>query len=310
MPSNSLIFELETYRGGIETWSGFTELARSEAPLFEVWECDFTAYKKALKSGGDAALKYYQHDRRASMTPAEMITMGAPAAPLTLTLTLILTRTRHPWGVSLFFSTSPFEVGSKPLSMSTKPTAKPMARPASPRPMRPDSAPAARPASSSSAATAKKPKAKKPKAPPQAPSAGALRPRVGDPTLVISNIEQLSEVQAKAQLGELQKKYGALIVNFNNQQAELATSQKRLAAAEQRTVAMEQLQRGERGADGADPLQEQLQSTLAVRHRLLLAALCAPSTQRTCFCVHLSACSWLYLNPHSRPCSVQWLHVP
>ena len=131
--------------------------------------------------------------------------------------------------------------------------------------MRPDSAPAVRPASSSSAAPAKKPKAKKPsaKAPPQAPSAGsAVRPsRVGDPTLVISNIEQLSEVQAKAQLGELQKKYGALIVNFNNQQAELATSQKRLAAAEQR----EQMQRGERGADGSDPVQEQLQSTLAVR---------------------------------------------
>lgn len=129
--------------------------------------------------------------------------------------------------------------------------------------MRPDSAPAARPASSSSAAPAKKPKAKKPsaKVPPQAPSAGsAVRPsRVADPTLVISNIEQLSEVQAKAQLGELQKKYGALIVNFNNQQAELATSQKRLAAAEQR----EQMQRGERGADGSDPIQEQLQSTLA-----------------------------------------------
>ena len=128
--------------------------------------------------------------------------------------------------------------------------------------MRPDSAPVARPAS---AAPAKKPKAKKPsaKAPPQAPSAGAAqRPsRIADPTLVISNIEQLSEVQAKAQLGELQKKYGALIVNFNNQQAELATSQKRLAAAEQR----EQMQRGERGADGSDPVQEQLQSTLAVR---------------------------------------------
>ena len=76
MPSNSLIFELETYRGGIETWSGFTELARSEAPLFEVWECDFTAYKKALKSGGDATLKYYQHDRCVSMTPAEMTAVG------------------------------------------------------------------------------------------------------------------------------------------------------------------------------------------------------------------------------------------
>ena len=49
---------------------------RVEAPLFEVWECDFTAYKKALKSGGDATLKYYQYDRRASMTPAEMIAVG------------------------------------------------------------------------------------------------------------------------------------------------------------------------------------------------------------------------------------------
>jgi hypothetical protein len=101
--------------------------------------------------------------------------------------------------------------------------------------------------------------------------------------LVISNIEQLSEVQAKAQLGELQKKYGALIVNFNNQQAELATSQKRLAAAEQR----EQMQRGERGADGSDPIQEQLQSTLAVRLASgCCAALCKTTTQRTCSCVH------------------------
>ena len=179
-----------------------------------------------------------------------------------------------------------------------KPRAKPMARTSSPRPMRPDSAPVARPASSSSATPAKKPKAKKPsaKAPPQAPGAGgAVKPRrVADPTLVISNIEQLSEAQAKAQLSELQKKYGALIVNFNNQQAELATSQKRLAAAEQR----EQMQRGERGADGSDPVHEQLQSTLAVRLACgCCAALRTPTTLRTCSCVHLSARASLGRNP-------------
>ena len=152
------------------------------------------------------------------------------------------------------------------MSAPARPMAKPMARPASPRAVRPDSASSARPASSSSDKKEKKPKAKKPKAPPQAPGAAPLRPTAADPTLVIGNIEQLSEEQAKKQLGELQKKYGALIVNFNNQQAELAASQKRLATAEQRLAAMEQMQRGQGPVGGeAGHLNEQLQSTLAVR---------------------------------------------
>ena len=48
---------------------------RVEAPLFEVWECDFTAYKKAPKTG-DATLKFHRHDRCASMTQADMLSMG------------------------------------------------------------------------------------------------------------------------------------------------------------------------------------------------------------------------------------------
>ena len=160
-----------------------------------------------------------------------------------------------------------------------KPRAKPMARPSSPRPMRPDSAPVARPASSSSATPAKKPKAKKPsaKAPPQAPGAGgAVKPRrVADPTLVISNIEQLSEAQAKAQLSELQKKYGALIVNFNNQQAELAKALKAQADLESRCAELE----AERGApplsadEATAKLQKQLENALGVRRSRLLACL-------------------------------------
>jgi len=39
-------------------------------------------------------------------------------------------------------------------------------------------------------------------------------------------VETLNEKEAKSDLEELQKKYGALIVNFNNQQAELAKSLK------------------------------------------------------------------------------------
>merc|ERR1719198_737656 len=44
--------------------------------------------------------------------------------------------------------------------------------------------------------------------------------------------DEMTEEAAKSDLTELQKKYGALVVNFNNQQAELAASQKRCVSLE------------------------------------------------------------------------------
>ena len=48
----------------------------------------------------------------------------------------------------------------------------------------------------------------------------------------MSDVDALCEAEAKKELVALQKKYGALIVNFNNQQAELAAVLKRCAAAD------------------------------------------------------------------------------
>lgn len=48
--------------------------------------------------------------------------------------------------------------------------------------------------------------------------------------------ESLNEKEAKSDLEELQKKYGALIVNFNNQQAELAKSLKNSQDLEQQVA--------------------------------------------------------------------------
>ena len=70
----------------------------------------------------------------------------------------------------------------------------------------------------------KKPKAKKPKgAAPTAPIS------LGMP---MNKPADLSEEAAKADLESLQKKYGALVVNFNNQQAELAAAQNRISQLE------------------------------------------------------------------------------
>ena len=93
--------------------------------------------------------------------------------------------------------------------MSSTPRAKPMGggkEAPSPR--------AAKPAGDS-----KKPKVKKPKA-----SSAPAAPMEMD--IKAGNTQELSEADAKSQLAELQKKYGALVVSFNNQQSELAISQK------------------------------------------------------------------------------------
>ena len=73
----------------------------------------------------------------------------------------------------------------------------------------------------------------------------------------------MSEEQAKKDLEELQKKYGVLVVNFNNQQAELAASQKQIAKLEDELGAAKAMAAG--GGGSADEqvtaLREQLAKT-------------------------------------------------
>jgi len=52
--------------------------------------------------------------------------------------------------------------------------------------------------------------------------------------------DTLNETEAKSDLSELQKKYGALIVNFNNQQAELAKALKHTQRLEAENERLEQ----------------------------------------------------------------------
>lgn len=73
----------------------------------------------------------------------------------------------------------------------------------------------------------------------------------------ITNVAELGVDDARSQLAELQKKYGALIVNFNNQQAELTQARRevdRLKSAQASGPVL---------AGDAGAIQEQLQSTLA-----------------------------------------------
>lgn len=114
--------------------------------------------------------------------------------------------------------------------MSSTPRAKPMVgkEGASPR--------ASTPASKDKAGGEKKPKSKKSKAPTAPVSLGMPMNKPAD----------LTEEAAKNDLVELQKKYGALVVNFNNQQAELAAEQGKAARLEAR------LARAEAGS-GAEP---------------------------------------------------------
>lgn len=79
----------------------------------------------------------------------------------------------------------------------------------------------------------------------------------------IHNTSDLSEDQAKKELEALQKKYGALIVTFNNQQAELQASQKHCASLEAE-LALHKEKGESSGTSGAgdSQLEEQLRITL------------------------------------------------
>jgi len=97
----------------------------------------------------------------------------------------------------------------------------------------------------------KKPKAKKPKgAVPTAPVS------LGMP---MNKPAEMSEDAAKADLEQLQQKYGALVVNFNNQQAELAAAQKRIVSVESENEVL----KTQKSADfSPDDNAKQLQSDL------------------------------------------------
>jgi len=74
-------------------------------------------------------------------------------------------------------------------------------------------------------------------------------------------ITDLDEQGAKKDLEELQKKYGALVVTFNNQQAELAAAQRSLEKLEDEN-AMLKSQAAAGGALSSDEMTKQLQDQL------------------------------------------------
>jgi bifunctional ADP-heptose synthase (sugar kinase/adenylyltransferase) len=80
--------------------------------------------------------------------------------------------------------------------------------------------------------------------------------------LLVRRPADLTEDQAKADLEALQKKYGALVVNFNNQQAELAACQKRLAAMEG-DLAKAKAEVGSSADEVTASLREQLAASVA-----------------------------------------------
>ena len=75
------------------------------------------------------------------------------------------------------------------------------------------------PAAPKSVGESKKIKAKKPKA----TAAAAATISLGVP---LADVDGMSEAEAKRELLSMQQKYGALLVNFNNQQVELAAAKK------------------------------------------------------------------------------------
>jgi len=116
---------------------------------------------------------------------------------------------------------------SPPLWMST-PRSKPMAKADAP------AAPVAKPAA--------KPKAKKPKG-----SAAPTAP-IEAPKPVAA--ESLDEAGSKKELDELQKRYAALVVNFNNQQTELQSCQTQLKRAEDELEVLRSSSAGSGGGGG------------------------------------------------------------
>lgn len=133
------------------------------------------------------------------------------------------------------------------------PRARPMGRAVSPRHHDEQAAPRPSSAKPSKGSSSGEKKVKKKKStPPVAPLS------LGMP---MQNADELPADQARQQLGELQKKYGALIVNFNNQQAELAASIKRTASLENEVVALRE-QLGGSGDQQVASLQRQLQDSV------------------------------------------------
>ena len=130
--------------------------------------------------------------------------------------------------------------------MSSTPRAKPMVAKES-------ASPRAAPAAGKSAAE-KKPKAKKPKG-----SVPTVPMSLGMP---MNKPADLTEEAAKSDLEALQKKYGALVVNFNNQQAELAAAQRQIHVLEDENSRL----KGSSGLSGdaaTASLQSQLDQTLS-----------------------------------------------
>ena len=138
-----------------------------------------------------------------------------------------------------------------------------MGRAASPRTHHPGEQAAPRPSSSKGGSSGEKKVRKKKSTPPVAPLS------LGMP--MVQNMDELPAEQARQQLGELQKKYGALIVNFNNQQAELAASLKRVNSLENEVVALKE-QLGGSGDQQIASLQRQLQDSVQARRRRARAA--------------------------------------
>ena len=89
---------------------------------------------------------------------------------------------------------------------------------AHPRPQSPRRSSEAGPAAPKTGES-KKIKAKKPKA----TAAAATTLTLGVP---LADVDAMSEADAKKELLSMQQKYGALLVNFNNQQVELAAAKK------------------------------------------------------------------------------------
>ena len=139
---------------------------------------------------------------------------------------------------------------------NTTPRAKPAARPASPRAER-----AGSPRTPAKPAEGKEKKTKKKSSkPPTAPLAVEMP---------MHKVETLNEKEAKSDLEELQKKYGALIVNFNNQQAELAKSLKHAQDLENQVARLtEQVNMGRplTTEESASDIQKELSMRNAVSH--------------------------------------------
>lgn len=144
------------------------------------------------------------------------------------------------------------------------PRAKPVARPSSPRAERAPSSSRA-PSAAKAPSTDKTDKEKKPK--PKKVKGDRLPPTA--PMTIempMNKVTELNESQAKDDLQELQKKYGALVVNFNNQQAELAKALKANSDLEARITDLE-ADRGQplNAGDEMMRMQRQLESAHGVR---------------------------------------------